>query len=291
MTRVNSAQVKSEGTKQGAAALPSRIVANFALAVVALARPPRAKPPAPPRRAVAAVLLLTCMAIIASMFLLDRTASDWARHLPGWFIEAFERITDFGLSGWFLYPLGVILLGLAAVASPASPRLAQGVFAALGARFGFLFVAIAAPGLFTTIVKRLIGRARPYVGGYDNPFLYKPFIWQPAYASMPSGHATSAAAAAVAIGAVWPRARPLMWLYALTIMFSRVVVVAHHPSDVLAGALVGAVGVLLLRRVFAARRLAFSPRDLRPYPWPSWRRLKAAARRRGASALAPPTAD
>jgi undecaprenyl-diphosphatase len=287
---VNSAQVKSEGTKQGAAALPSRIVANFALAVVALARPPRAKPPAPPRRAVAAVLL-TCMAIIASMFLLDRTASDWARHLPGWFIEAFERITDFGLSGWFLYPLGVILLGLAAVASPASPRLAQGVFAALGARFGFLFVAIAAPGLFTTIVKRLIGRARPYVGGYDNPFLYKPFIWQPAYASMPSGHATSAAAAAVAIGAVWPRARPLMWLYALTIMFSRVVVVAHHPSDVLAGALVGAVGVLLLRRVFAARRLAFSPRDLRPYPWPSWRRLKAAARRRGASALAPPTAD
>jgi undecaprenyl-diphosphatase len=288
---VNSAQVKSEGTKQGAAALPSRIVANFALAVVALARPPRAKLPAPPRRAVAAVLLLTCMAIIASMFLLDRTASDWARHLPGWFIEAFERITDFGLSGWFLYPLGVILLGLAAVASPASPRLAQGVFAALGARFGFLFVAIAAPGLFTTIVKRLIGRARPYVGGYDNPFLYKPFIWQPAYASMPSGHATSAAAAAVAIGAVWPRARPLMWLYALTIMFSRVVVVAHHPSDVLAGALVGAVGVLLLRRLFAARRLAFSPRDLRPYPWPSWRRLKAAARRRDASVPAPPAAD
>ena len=283
MTRVNSAQVKSE-------ALPSRIVANFALAVVALARPPRAKPPAPPRRAVAAVLF-TCTAIIASMFLLDRTASDWARHLPGWFIEAFEQITDFGLSGWFLYPLGVILLGLAAVASPASARLAQGVFAALGARFGFLFVAIAAPGLFTTIVKRLIGRARPYVGGYDNPFLYKPFIWQPAYASMPSGHATTAAAAAVAIGAVWPRARPLMWLYALTIMFSRVVVVAHHPSDVLAGALVGAVGVLLLRRLFAARRLAFSPRDLRRYPWPSWRRLKAAARRRDASVPAPPAAD
>jgi membrane-associated phospholipid phosphatase len=280
VTRLNSGEVKSEGTKRGVAALPSRIAGNFALAVVALARPPRAKLPSPPRRAVAAVLL-TCAAIVASMFLLDRTASDWARHLPGWFIEAFEQITDFGLSGWFLYPLGVILLGLAAVASPTAPRLAQGVFAALGARFGFLFIAIAAPGLFTTIVKRLIGRARPYVGGYDNPFLYKPFIWQPAYASMPSGHATTAAAAAVAIGAVWPRARPLMWLYALTIMFSRVVVVAHHPSDVLAGALVGAVGALMLQRLFAERRLAFSPRDLRPYPWPSWRRLKAAARRRG----------
>ena len=38
------------------------------------------------------------------------------------------------------------------------------------------------------------------------------------------GTARPVAAAAVAIGALWPRARPLMWLYALTIMLSRVVV-------------------------------------------------------------------
>ena len=49
-----------------------------------------------------------------------------------------------------------------------------------------------------------------------------------------------------------------MWLYALVIMFSRVVVLAHHPSDVIAGALVGAVGAALVRRWFAARRLVFS---------------------------------
>jgi membrane-associated phospholipid phosphatase len=276
--RTDPAQARSDRTKQGAAAIPARIVENFALAVVALAHPPRAKLPAPPAHVVTAALV-TCAAIGAAMFLLDRAASDWARHLPPWFVEAFEQITDFGLSGWFLYPLGFILLVLAAVASPVSTRLAQGVFAALGARFGFLFAAIALPGLFTTIVKRLIGRARPYVGGSDDPFLYKPFIWQPAYASMPSGHATTAAAAAIAIGALWPRARPLMWLYALLIMFSRVVVVAHHPSDVLAGALVGVIGGLMIRRFFAARRLAFSPCDLRPYPWPSWGRLKAALSR------------
>ena len=275
MTRMNSAEVHSEHMKHGVAAIPARIVGNFALAVVALTRPPRAKLPAPPARTLVAALVIGA-AVVVSMFLLDRTASDWARRLPRWFIDVFEQITDFGLSGWFLYPLGFILVMLAAVASPASTRLAQGVFAALGARFGFLFVAIALPGLFTTIIKRLIGRARPYVGGFDNPFLYKPFIWQPAYASMPSGHATTAAAAAIAIGALWPRVRPLMWLYALLIMFSRVVVVAHHPSDVVAGALVGVVGALALRRFFAARRLAFSPQDLRPYPWLSWRRLKAA---------------
>ena len=275
MIPTDPAGAHSDGTKQGAAAIPARILENFALAVVAFVHPPRAKLPAPPVHAVTAAIV-TCAATVAAMFLIDRAASDWARHLPRWFVDAFEQITDFGLSGWFLYPVGFVLLVLAAVASAVSTRLAQGVFAALGARFGFLFVAIALPGLFTTIVKRLIGRARPYVGGSDNPFLYKPFIWEPAYASMPSGHATTAAAAAITIGALWPRVRPLMWLYALLIMFSRVVVVAHHPSDVLAGALVGAVGALVLRRFFAARRLAFSPIDLRPYPWPSWRRVRVA---------------
>ena len=49
------------------------------------------------------------------MFLLDTAASDWARHLPRWFVDAFEQITNFGLSGWFLFPFGFILLCLAAV--------------------------------------------------------------------------------------------------------------------------------------------------------------------------------
>jgi undecaprenyl-diphosphatase len=152
------------------------------------------------------------------------------------------------------------------------------VLAALVARLGFLFIAIGLPSLFDTIVKRMIGRARPYVGGHDDPFAYRPFVWRPEYASLPSGHSTSVAAAAIAIGVLWPRLRGVMWLYALTIMFSRIVVMAHHPSDVLAGALVGGVGALMVRRYFAARGLVFNA-DLKARPWPSWRRLKAAVGR------------
>jgi membrane-associated phospholipid phosphatase len=240
-----------------------------------IATPPPAALLRPHTPAIAAAVA-TLVVVVISMFALDTAASSWANHEPYWFRDAFEKITDFGLSGWFLFPFGFCVLCLAAIISPALSYMSRGVLLALAARFGFLFLAIGIPGLFVTIVKRLIGRARPYVGNFDDPFAYRPFIWRPEYASMPSGHSTTAVASAIAIGAVWPRARPVMWLYAIVIMLSRVFVMAHHPSDVIAGALTGAVGAFLLRRWFAAHRLVFCARDLSAYPGPSLRRIKAA---------------
>ncbi|MFZ0373322.1 MAG: phosphatase PAP2 family protein, partial [Xanthobacteraceae bacterium] len=216
---------------------------------LAVAPPPPARMLLPSLPALAATAV-TLYVVIASMFAIDAAASDWARHEPGWVRGIFEHITNFGLSGWFLIPFAAIVLALAAVTLPALSQRSQGVLTALAARFGFLFLAIGVPGLFVAIVKRLIGRARPYVGGNgrDNPFLYRPFVWRPDYASMPSGHSTTAVSAAIAIGAIWPRTRGVMWLYALVIMVSRVAVLAHHPSDVNAGALTGAAGAYLVRR-------------------------------------------
>ena len=61
----------------------------------------------------------------------------------------------------------------------------------------------------------------------------------------------------VAFGAIFPRARPLLWTYALLIAVSRVVVTAHYPSDVIAGAALGGFGALWVRDWFAVRRLGF----------------------------------
>ena len=88
-------------------------------------------------------------------------------------IPSSTQITDFGKSGWFLWPLGILFLVLAALPPMASP-VQQRVLAAIMVRVGFLFTAIAVPGLFDTIVKRLIGRARPFVGGHLDPFLFQP---------------------------------------------------------------------------------------------------------------------
>jgi membrane-associated phospholipid phosphatase len=261
----------------GLTAMVVRIPVNLARWIAVLARAPRARLP-PVGGAAFAVFGLVLAVIIASMFLFDTQTIAWSRRGPLWLHDLADEITNYGRSSTFLYPFGLVLLLLAAALSPSLSRMSQGVLAVVAVRFGFLFVAIGLPGLFATIIKRLIGRARPYVGDHDDPFAYMPFIWRPEYASMPSGHATTATAAAIAIGAVWPRLRSAMWVYALIIMASRILIFVHHPSDVLAGAVVGVIGALMVRRWFAARRLGFSPADLQPYPWPSWSRLKATAR-------------
>jgi undecaprenyl-diphosphatase len=49
-----------------------------------------------------------------------------------------------------------------------------------------------------------------------------------------------------------------MIVYAILIAASRLVLLAHHPSDVVAGALIGIVGAMFVRYWFAARRLGFA---------------------------------
>ncbi|HEX4829340.1 MAG TPA: phosphatase PAP2 family protein, partial [Xanthobacteraceae bacterium] len=195
--------------------------------------------------------------------------------------EVFDHITEFGKSFWFLVPIALALAAIALLASPALPRMSQRVLAAIAVRLGFLFLAIGLPGLVFTIGKRLIGRARPFVEGGADPLIYRPLGWDVEYASLPSGHAVDAFAAAMAIGVLWPRMRPLMWTYAVVIAVSRVVLTAHFPSDVMVGAVAGAVGALLVRDWYAARGLAFvlgTDGVVRPLPGPSLARIKRVAR-------------
>ena len=280
MTTANG--LKSQAGGAAASGL-RRCAANVAAALATLVRPARVHPrqvwPLTPQQLALAAALAVAVFLIGMVFI-DAAAINAVAHLPRWVIWFFDEITDFGKSGWFLWPLGILFLAGAALPQSLSP-LSQRVLAGVMVRIGFLFVAIGAPSLFVTIVKRFIGRARPLVTGIADPYVFDPFKWSAAYAGLPSGHATTAFAVLAAFGSLWPRARTILLIYALLIAASRVAVTAHYPTDVAAGALVGIVGVLMVRRYFALRLLGFSvglDGTMHQFPGPSLRRIKSVAR-------------
>jgi membrane-associated phospholipid phosphatase len=256
------------------------VVENARNALALLLRPP-VFPPVwliATRQHYRVVGILAAIAVVASMIFIDERAYLLALRLPTGVVDAFYEITDFGRSGWVLVPTGALIAVLALVASPALDHMTRGVLAVIATRVGFVFLAVGVPGLFVAIVKRFIGRVRPSSAG---PFAYEPFHWRPDYASLPSGHTTTAFATLVAVGALFPRARPFLWGFALLIALSRIAVTAHFVSDVLAGAAVGVLGAWCVRDWFALRRLGFVvTRDggVKALPGPSAGRIKRVAR-------------
>ncbi|HEY4834939.1 MAG TPA: phosphatase PAP2 family protein [Bradyrhizobium sp.] len=189
-------------------------------------------------------------------------------------------LTDFGKETYVLWLLAGMLLVVAIVApglhGSSQPRLLN-----FGTRLQYLLFAVLVPVLAGELTKWIAGRGRPFVGGKANAFNFVPFNGSEAYASFPSAHAITSVALAFAVTAVWPRTRPVMVLYALLIVTSRLVLLAHHPSDVVAGALIGVIGAMAVRYWFAARRLGFTiDRDGEIVPLPSTRgQLKRVAGR------------
>jgi undecaprenyl-diphosphatase len=219
-------------------------------------------------------------AIIVLMYALDATEIGWMPPRGTAWLWPVRSLTDFGKSAYVLWSLAAILL-LIALLFPRARGTARSVLIGFGARILFIFFAVLLPVLAGEIVKDVVGRGRPFVGGQANAFNFSHFAGTEAYASFPSGHATTAFALAFAVSAVWPHLRSMMLIYAVIIGATRLVLLAHHPSDVVAGALLGVIGAMLVRYWFAARHLAFTIRRdgaIEPLAGPSLDHLKRVAR-------------
>lgn len=69
--------------------------------------------------------------------------------------------------------------------------------------------------------------------------------------SFPSGHTLHAVAFALLLSAAYPQLAPWWWGFAVLVGVSRVVLGLHYPSDVLAGAMIGAATATGVLQVMA----------------------------------------
>ena len=137
MTANNNTVRRASSPLSHARLILTRIGSNLQLWIVTLFRKPKAKTP---RIGVGPVVLLVGLiaVIIASMFLLDAPASEWARQLPPWVAVTGDEISNFALGSRFSYPLGFFILLLAALTRPSLPFGTRGVLEVFAARAGFL---------------------------------------------------------------------------------------------------------------------------------------------------------
>jgi membrane-associated phospholipid phosphatase len=209
------------------------------------------------RRQIFWLAIIGVVLVVALMFGLDAAEISMMPPRKDPNLWPARVLTDFGRDVYVLGGLAAALIAVAIVGPLLQGAMRRRVLH-LGGHLQYLFLAVLLPVLVAEGVKWVVGRGRPFVGGKANPFNFAPFTGTEAYFSFPSAHSVTAFALAFGVGAVWPRARAAMFVYAAAIAASRLVLLAHHPSDVVGGGVLGLIGALLVRYHFAARRVGFA---------------------------------
>ena len=169
----------------------------------------------------------------------DRAVFEWV-----------ERIFDYGISG-VLTPIlvfltrlgdgGILWIALAIVLMIFKKTRKIG-FTVAGAIICMFF-------FNNVFLKNFFARPRPFdLDVWKDWFVYPEFVTRPDSFSIPSGHASSAFAAATGL-TVSKKARFIVpgYVLAALIAFSRIYVHVHYPTDVIFGALFGIVyGVIAI---------------------------------------------
>lgn len=224
--------------------------------------------------------LLASVTIVVSMLLLDVPAIQSMPMRGSAALWPVRIFTDFAKTEYVL-AVALIAIVIVALLLPKLSAASRPSAALLGIWLQYLFFSVLVARVIGDVLKFLFGRGRPFVGGDANATNFAPFARTEAFYSFPSGHALTAFAMAFAISSIWPRLSTTMWTFAVLICVSRVVLLAHHPSDVVAGALVGVVGAMFVRYWFAVRRLGFAIKNdgsIVPLHGPSWGAFKRVAR-------------
>lgn len=207
--------------------------------------------PPHPNRTLTVLLWLgaAVLAVALLMRVVDPVASAAASAVPDAVRMVFTVITVFG-TAWLWWGtaalLAVVFWGLSRRGGPSTPLYRWAAEAA-----ALMVVAVGGSNIVVAVIKRVVGRARPYVELPPGGGAFRGFVLDDDLQSFPSGHADTFLAAAVVLSWLWPGWRRPILAAGLIGAASRVVLHVHFVSDVAVGGAIGVAAAFAARAWFA----------------------------------------
>ncbi len=184
-----------------------------------------------------------------SFFLLDRPAAFYFHAMPDSRKEFFEIATRLGISTWYIVASAAAFICFKFIRKNEMRS----------NRALLVFLSVALSGLLVDLLKYCLGRARPSMLFEANAYGFYFLHTRYGFTSCPSGHAATIAALALALYYLYPKGKYLYTAAAILVMASRVVLTAHFPSDVAAGAYVGLLTTYCLKFGLEAKGFGVGP--------------------------------
>ena len=120
---------------------------------------------------------IAASAVLASFLLIDPIILAAVRDLDSGSYTIFRTLTHVGRSNWILIPTGLgilVLYWLRTSEAGSRRRVLQGYATQV---LVFIFATIAVSGLAASLVKNVIGRARPKLFDTFGPIEFQPMSW------------------------------------------------------------------------------------------------------------------
>ena len=192
-------------------------------------------------RWIATLVSAICLLLIIISYLFwDIPITKYCQTLSPAIIKMAEVITTLGIATWYLVASIIFYLFFRFIYK--NNRYA--------ARSLFVFLSLSITGIFNTLLKWIAGRHRPidlFNPGYFG-FDYFGLVYE--LTSFPSGHAQTAFTLATALTLLFPRWGIPIFLMAGAVGISRVILISHYLSDVIAGAAIGIIGTRIIKYYF-----------------------------------------
>lgn len=192
------------------------------------------------------LISLTCLIMtVVSYYFWDIPMAVYCRDLNPDIKQIAEIITPWGVTTWYIVASTFLYLFFRLIFKNKFFEI----------KSLFVFLSLSATGIFITIVKWLAGRHRPIDFFHHGYFGFDGFGLGYELTSFPSGHAQTAFTLATALTILFPRWGIPLFMAAVAVSASRVILTSHYLSDVIAGAGIGILFTMAVKYCFERKQI------------------------------------